>query len=450
MQILTIAGRTPAFAFSSFLIAVFWNTGPLAAPTPGAGTVSLVSVSASGTQGNNDSYGAAWAPDGKSVVFYTEATNLFPSPDPNQATYVAQKTLSTGLVADLTIGVPTELKGASTFTGCTLCETHPAFSADERFLTFYAQRANGLSSQDMSGNFSIYVRTMATASSLLVSMGANNTPANGNAFFPQISPTGSVIVFVSNARNMVAHVNSRPGNVYTYTPSTGATMALTNAATDAYPNGGLAEPAISADGTELAFATNATDLAAMPARSTNILVRSFATGAITVASTDAHGVVANGLSTHPQWCSTGAYLAFQSNATSLGGNGATLQVYVKDMRPGGGSITMVSTDALGNPGNGSSSHPVWSPDCTQVAMDTRATNFAPSSPPGSQQITVKNLVTGSMTVVSLTPGGLPATGNSNHPQWSPDGSQIAFASAASNLVPSDSNRKSDVFVTAAP
>jgi Tol biopolymer transport system component len=264
-----------------------------------------------------------------------------------------------------------------------------------------------------------------------------------------MAPAGTFVLFDSAATNLIAGRTTRTRGLYTYTLGTGTLAAITSA-TGAYPNGGLAEPVISADGTQLAFSTNATNFAAMPPGSTNVLVKSFTTGAITVASSSATGVVANGLSPHAQWCSTGAYLAFQTNATSLGGDGKTLQVYVKDMRPGGTSVTLVSADAQGNRGNGSSSHPVWSPDCTQLAMDTLATNFAPNSPAGSQQIAVKNLTTGSMTVVSLTPAGLPATGNSNHAQWSPDGSKIAFASSASNLVPNDTNRRADVFVTAAP
>jgi Tol biopolymer transport system component len=444
-----IADGKPVLAMAAFLAATSSDTHAFAAPKTEVGTLTRISVSAAGAQGNNNSYGVAWSPDSKSVVFYTQATNLFPTPDPNQATYVAQVTLATGQVADLTIGTPTGLKGASTYTGCTLCQTHPEFSADGQWLTFYAQRANGLSSLDTSGKFSIYVRNMTSGASQLVSLGANGAAANANAYFPQMAPAGTFVVFSSDATNMVAGRNTRARGLYTYTLATGTTAPLTSA-TGAYPNGGLAEPVISADGTQLAFSSNATNFAAMPAGSTNVLVKSFATGAVTVASSSAAGVVANGLSTHPQWCSTGAYLAFQTNATSLGGDGKTLQVYVKDMRPGGTSVTMVSTDAQGNPGNGSSSHAVWSPDCTRLAMDTAATNFAANSPAGSQQIAVKNLVTGSMTVVSLTQAGLPATGNSNHAQWSPDGSKIAFASSASNLVGNDTNRRSDVFVTAAP
>ena len=284
-----IADGKPVLAMAGFLAATSPNTHAFAAPKTEVGTLTRISVSAAGAQGNNNSYGVAWSPDSKSVVFYTQATNLFPTPDPNQATYVAQVTLGTGQVTDLTIGTPTGLKGASTYTGCTLCQTHPEFSADGQWLTFYAQRANGLSSLDTSGKFSIYVRNMTSGTSQLVSLAANGAAANASAYFPQMAPAGTFVVFSSDATNMVAGRNTRARGLYTYTLATGTTAPLTSA-TGAYPNGGLAEPVISADGTQLAFSSNATNFAAMPAGSTNVLVKSFATGAVTVASSSAAGV----------------------------------------------------------------------------------------------------------------------------------------------------------------
>lgn len=48
--------------------------------------------------------------------------------------------------------------------------------------------------------------------------------------------------------------------------------------------------------------------------------------------------------------------------------------------------------------------------------------------------------------VSVASTGAQATGASTTPALSADGRYVAFVSAASNLVPGDTNRKSDVFV----
>jgi hypothetical protein len=181
MRVVTVAVQKSALAISSLFVVVSCGAGALAAPKTATGTVTRISVSAAGVQGNNHSYGAAWSPDSQSVVFYTEATNLFPTPDPNQATYVAQATLATGQLADLTIGTPTGLKGASTYTACTLCQTHPEFSADGQLLTFYAQRANGLSNLDTSGDFSVSVAAVAHGGAGLTVMQVGDGPGFARA-----------------------------------------------------------------------------------------------------------------------------------------------------------------------------------------------------------------------------------------------------------------------------
>jgi Tol biopolymer transport system component len=165
-------------------------------------------------------------------------------------------------------------------------------------------------------------------------------------------------------------------------------------------------------------------------------------------STTAAGVPGEALSTHPQWSPDGTRIAFQSDSVAFGGDGMTPQIYVKNLQTG--TLTLVSTTAKGVVGNGASDHPAFSPDGTKLAMDTAATNFALGTTAGTNQVAVKNLKTGALTVVSVTPAGAPGDGNSNHPQWSPNGKMIAFASSSDNLVAGDTNRKSDVFVVGAP
>jgi Tol biopolymer transport system component len=53
---------------------------------------------------------------------------------------------------------------------------------------------------------------------------------------------------------------------------------------------------------------------------------------------------------------------------------------------------------------------------------------------------------GSPELVSATPAGQPANGDSGHGEISRDGRYVAFGSAASDLTPGDTNARSDVFV----
>lgn len=59
---------------------------------------------------------------------------------------------------------------------------------------------------------------------------------------------------------------------------------------------------------------------------------------------------------------------------------------------------------------------------------------------------VRDMKRGTTELISQSPEGLPAIGESMHPAITPDGRFVAFASGAINLVPGDTNGLEDVFV----
>ncbi|MFG1343840.1 VCBS domain-containing protein [Xanthobacter autotrophicus DSM 431] len=114
--------------------------------------------------------------------------------------------------------------------------------------------------------------------------------------------------------------------------------------------------------------------------------------------------------------------------------------------------TRISVSATGEQGNNASFFPVISPDGTEVAFASSAANISGAATLGHDQLLVKNLSTGAVTVVSANASGVP--GNANTPDtygtpdisFSPDGHKVAFVSSASNLVQGDTNGTGDVFV----
>ena len=62
------------------------------------------------------------------------------------------------------------------------------------------------------------------------------------------------------------------------------------------------------------------------------------------------------------------------------------------------------------------------------------------------QIFVRDMVTGTVTLLSRNIGGSPANGHSYSPQVTPDGRFIVFESKASDLVPNDTNSFGDIFL----
>jgi Tol biopolymer transport system component len=145
----------------------------------------------------------------------------------------------------------------------------------------------------------------------------------------------------------------------------------------------------------------------------------------------------------------GRFVAFSSNATNLtpGGdaNGHSTDVFVRDRTTG--RTELVSTSSAGEQGNDYSLSPAISADGRLVVFVSAASNLVPDDTNGATDMFVKDRQTDLTTRVSVSSAGEEAdTGAWYPPAISADGRYVAFLSDASNLVPDDSNELFDVFV----
>src|SRR5919109_4368132 len=210
-------------------------------------------------------------------------------------------------------------------------------------------------------------------------------------------------------------------------------------------NADSSDPSLSADGTKVAFGSLATNLDPADTDSTHdVYVKDLATGNIILASTSDTGTKGSGV--EPSLSADGTVVAFRSSATNLdpGDTDFIADVYVKDLATG--DITLASTSDAGTKGNSHSYKPSLSADGTRVAFWSFATNLDPGDTDGPADVYVKDLVTGEITLVSTSDGGVKGEGPSYDPSLSADGRKVAFWSHATNLDPGDPFPNEDAYV----
>jgi Tol biopolymer transport system component len=141
----------------------------------------------------------------------------------------------------------------------------------------------------------------------------------------------------------------------------------------------------------------------------------------------------------------GRFVAFTSFARNLvpGDTNGFTDVFVRDRQTG--TTERVSVGA-GGQGDHESSHPALSADGRFVAFGSFASNLVPGDTNDSWDVFVRDRRTGRTERVSVSTGSGQGRGGSSSPTLSADGRFVAFHSHASNLVPGDTNGRSDVFV----
>ncbi len=146
------------------------------------------------------------------------------------------------------------------------------------------------------------------------------------------------------------------------------------------------------------------------------------------------------------------HVAFTSTASDLVGadGNAASDVFLSSARPGSedpfsGDPVLISANLAGVPANGASSEPAVSADGRYVVFTSTATDLvAQPGTPGRRQVYVRDTVAG--TTVRLEGDLGEPDADSYEPDISADGRTIVFTSDATNLVPSDPNGFSDVFI----
>ncbi len=369
--------------------------------------------------------------------------------------------------------------------GALLGSETPGLSSDGRYLV-YASDATDLvlGQSDANAGSDIFLFDRLDGSTRIVShaAGAPNVTASDYSFAPAISPDGNSICYYSAALNLVSGQDNNLDSVqhlFVYDRASGTNQLIDHAAGSplrtANGNAGSTvaeDPAVfSANGRVLAFVNSSTDL--VPGQSdTNtrddIFIFDRDTGVTTLASHIPGNAAstANSYSYSPSISADGNVVAYRSAASNLVAaqvDANSFQDVFAFNRTTGNNVLV--SHVLGQPataGNGASGDSprvgpnAISPSGRWIAYRSSSTNLVADYADRNginSDLYLFDTITGLNVLVSHawdngTDGGNGGTGdnqNTNGPIWSADSRWLVFGSAASDLIPGDSNLREDVF-----
>jgi hypothetical protein len=212
-------------------------------------------------------------------------------------------------------------------------------------------------------------------------------------------------------------------------------------------SGASTQPSISANGRWIAFRSTASSLVAGDTNGApDVFVRDMLLGANELVSVDSAGLQSNGASDWPAISSDGRYVAFESAASNLvpGDTNGVLDVFVHDRLTG--LCLRASVSSAGAQASEDSSRASISADGRWVCFRSAAAELVPGDAYGAIVIFEHDLRYARTLRASVAGDGSQADAESRVGVIAADGRHIAFASRGDNLVPGDTNLRSDVFL----
>lgn len=322
----------------------------------------------------------------------------------------------------------------------------PVVSGDGRYVAFVSY-GGPLAGNATTSYRQIYRHDRLTHTTLLVSADDGGTEGNNNSFAPAISDDGRYVAFESYASNLVSGVDTNATrDVFVRDIGGGTTTRVSNSTAGSAANAGSFEPSLSGDGTTVAFTSYASNLVSSGVTGTstaNVYRAVLATGLITLISADVAGSGAGG--SKPALSRNGSRLAFWSYASNLvasDANGAwDIFLYEVGASP---ALTLVSVSSAGtqrDSGTESISRivaPAISADGRFIAYATTSTNLVANDTNGVQDVFLFDTEDSTTSRASVTSAGV--EGNADSPAGqgervalSEDGNWVAFSTSATNL-----------------
>ena len=333
------------------------------------GDFQWVSRSTAGALGNGTSANPCISPDGSVVVFDSTSTNLAAT-DANARPDIFARVVSTGATEH--ISRDSSGVGGTSCGATGLGATFPSISADSRYVAFSSTCSSFCTgnTECTAGRPQVYRRDRVVPGLIGVSRpnGSNTSFAAAAAQTASISGDGNLVAFQSAGTNLTGDIRNVV-DVFVRNIATSATWRISNDAGTGYKI-----PQISRSGSHVIFTstsrtfvtgvTDTTDLDVFRCTVSATPVCSYAS--LNNASTTVSGVGESGSATlvGAAISADGNLVAFQSDVVDLvtGDTNAITDIFVRNMTTN--ATTRISVNSSGVQGNGASTLPRFSTNST--------------------------------------------------------------------------------------
>ena len=224
-------------------------------------TTRLLTTNAAGEPGNGPSWNPVISADAAEVAFESGATDLIASAEEHKGVGVYLIWLGTG--RRTRVDVPAAGRSGPMGSGMS-----PSISADGRYVVFGSKSdltcpdASRCTSEpvDRNGFADVYLRDTQSDVTTRISRSLSGGDPDGPSYDPAISGDGRFVAFVSDATNLTRNPGGRQSQIYIYDLAAGKTALVSHARSGRSANGTSVRPALSFDGSIVAFQSLATNL----------------------------------------------------------------------------------------------------------------------------------------------------------------------------------------------
>jgi Tol biopolymer transport system component len=436
-------GRLGAIAIGALCIAAL--AGHAQATRAATATTSRISVSSAGIQGNGQSLttspGANVSADGRFVVFRSESSNLVPG-DSNGRLDVFLRNRSAGTTQRVSVSSTGRQANGDSF--------DPSISPDGRYVV-YTSSATNLVPGDTNAVKDVFLYDRINGTTTRISVSSAGVQGNGDSYAGQMSADDRVVSFSSAASNLVSGDTNNAYDGFVRLLGSGKTKRVTVSSSGQQGNAESRAGSLSADGRFVVFYSRSSNLVPGDTNGyADVFVRdrvNKTTERVSVASDGTQGCeYENGSSANSEGGSIsadGRYVVFDSEAACLTENddSGDWDVFLHDRVTG--VTTLVSATPTGEAGNLYDANSAISGDGRFIVFDSDSFNLAGSTI--QERVFLVNRATGALQVVSRTSTGAVAS-DGNWPTISATGRFVAFWSSSTNVVPTDTNGVTDVFL----